>query len=85
MILVVYDITSPSRLRKVSKILEKYGIRVQNSTFELDREHQGEILVKLKKIINEEENDKLFVFRISHKDGDKIELAEDKDLWSFVV
>ncbi len=85
MILVVYDVTEAKRLRKVAKLLEKYGLRVQNSTFELDKEDKLDVLKKLKKIINEEEGDKLYIFRISQKNEEKIELAEDRNLWSFVV
>ena len=36
-ILLSYDIAdSPERLRKVAKIFENYGVRVQKSVFELD-------------------------------------------------
>ena len=36
-ILLSYDIAdSPERLRKVAKICENYGVRVQKSDFELD-------------------------------------------------
>ena len=34
--LVAYDIASPNRLRKVAKICESYGIRVEKSVFECD-------------------------------------------------
>lgn len=33
--IVFYDIRNPKRLRKVAKILESYGIRVQKSVFEM--------------------------------------------------
>ncbi len=32
---VLYDIRNPKRLRKVAKIMEYYGIRVQKSVFEI--------------------------------------------------
>ncbi|MBX3742541.1 MAG: CRISPR-associated endonuclease Cas2 [Akkermansiaceae bacterium] len=32
--LIVYDITAPRRLRRVAKVCEDYGIRVQKSIFE---------------------------------------------------
>jgi CRISPR-associated protein Cas2 len=32
--LVVYDITSPARLRRVAKVCEDFGTRVQKSVFE---------------------------------------------------
>lgn len=34
--LVAYDITSPKRLRRVAKICEDFGIRVEYSVFECD-------------------------------------------------
>ncbi len=85
MVLVVYDITDSKRLRKVSKLLEKYGLRAQNSTFELEEENYGEIINKLKKLINEEEEDKIFIFKISDKKDYKKELAKKRRLWDFVV
>lgn len=32
---ILYDIRDPKRLRKVAKIMESYGIRVQKSVFEV--------------------------------------------------
>jgi len=32
---VLYDIRNPKRLRKVAKIMESYGVRVQKSVFEV--------------------------------------------------
>ncbi|MFN3411977.1 MAG: CRISPR-associated endonuclease Cas2 [Exilispira sp.] len=32
---VLYDIRNPKRLKKVAKIMESYGIRVQKSVFEI--------------------------------------------------
>ena len=34
--LIAYDITDKKRLRKLSKLLESYGLRVQYSVFEAD-------------------------------------------------
>ncbi len=34
--LVVYDIADPKRLRRVAKVMEGYGVRVQKSVFECD-------------------------------------------------
>lgn len=45
--LIIYDITDNKRRRKVSKILEKYGIRIQFSAFECELNEQ-----KKKRIIN---------------------------------
>ncbi|HOK07846.1 MAG TPA: CRISPR-associated endonuclease Cas2 [Syntrophales bacterium] len=35
-VIVAYDISDPRRLRRVAKISEDYGTRVQKSIFELD-------------------------------------------------
>lgn len=34
--LIAYDIANPKRLRRVAKICEDYGIRVERSVFECD-------------------------------------------------
>jgi CRISPR-associated protein Cas2 len=44
---VAYDIADPKRLRKVAKILENYGLRVQYSFFECEME--SDILENMKK------------------------------------
>lgn len=33
-ILAVYDISDPRRLRRIAKLMEKFGVRVQKSVFE---------------------------------------------------
>ena len=62
-ILVVYDINfdddnGKNRLRKVAKLCEDYGIRVQNSVFELniDNTKYMELKNKLKKEIAEDKD-----------------------------
>lgn len=37
--LVCYDIRSPKRLRKVAKVCERYGIRLQRSCFQCDADN----------------------------------------------
>ncbi|HQJ72871.1 MAG TPA: CRISPR-associated endonuclease Cas2 [Spirochaetota bacterium] len=63
--LVCYDIADPRRLRKTAKTLEKSGIRVQYSFFELDvsADRLETLLGDLKKVIKPSE-DKLFVYPI---------------------
>ena len=34
--IVIYDISDPKRLRRIAKIMEDYGTRVQKSIFELE-------------------------------------------------
>lgn len=36
--LVCYDVASPKRLKKVAKVCESYGIRIQKSCFQADVE-----------------------------------------------
>ena len=50
--LLIYDISDRDRLRKVAKICEDYGIRVQASCFELDITNSDLILLK-KKLLTE--------------------------------
>ena len=54
MYLITYDISSPKRLRRVAKIMEKFGIRVQKSVFECYI--SNERLLTLKKLIRRELN-----------------------------
>lgn len=57
-VLVIYDISHPRRIQRVSKILLDYGIRVQKSIFELDVTSKQ--LAKIKKEVEieiEEEED----------------------------
>jgi len=55
---ISYDISDDSRRNSVSKILERYGTRVQFSLFEcnLDTEKLNELLQKLKEIIKSDED-----------------------------
>ena len=36
--LIAYDISDPRRLRRVAKVLERYGIRIEKSVFTCDLE-----------------------------------------------
>ena len=38
--IVAYDICCPNRLRKVAKICELYGVRIEKSVFECDLKHE---------------------------------------------
>jgi CRISPR-associated protein Cas2 len=55
--LVCYDIREPRRLRKVAKLLEGYGERMQYSVFRcrLTEKEKARMLWELGKIINEED------------------------------
>jgi CRISPR-associated protein Cas2 len=56
--LVAYDISNPSRLRKIAKTCEDFGIRVEYSVFECDLCHEdfGQLWTLLRNIIDEEED-----------------------------
>ena len=52
--LIVYDIDSSDidgqkRLRTIAKTCEQYGVRVQNSVFELEIDNRNLIILKSKK------------------------------------
>ncbi len=61
--LVCYDIADPKRLRRVAKVLEGYGSRLQLSVFEccLDRQRFAEAKTELAEILNHAEDQVLFV------------------------
>jgi CRISPR-associated protein Cas2 len=50
--LAIYDIADPRRLNQVAKILKDYGVRVQQSKFEIDVNEKG--FVELQARITEE-------------------------------
>lgn len=63
--LICYDICEPKRLQRIAKTLEKYGIRVQYSFFEVDisEEMLNEIVKALSAIAFLKE-DKIYVYPI---------------------
>lgn len=79
LMLITYDVntTTPDgakRLRQVAKLCEKYGIRVQNSVFEVLVD--GVQLVKLKACLKElidEEQDSVRLYRLGNSYEHKIE------------
>ena len=58
-----YDISNPKKLRKVAKILENYGMRIQKSFFQcdMDKDNMDELKNKLLKVINKRK-DSLFIY-----------------------
>ena len=63
--LVAYDIREPSRLRKVAKVCEDYGLRVEYSVFECDLTEElfMHMWSRLCDIIDEDD-DSLLAYRI---------------------
>jgi len=61
--LISYDICDPKRLRRVAKLLEGYGIRLQYSVFEcvLDELRLRELQAELHPILHHDEDQVLFV------------------------
>lgn len=61
--LVSYDVSNPRRLRKVARTLEGFGVRLQYSVFEcpLDPLRLEKLKTELKEILNEDEDQVLFV------------------------
>lgn len=82
MYLIVYDICDSKRLRNISKMLEDIGVRVQNSTFELDNSiidiNINSLYNKLKDICEDE--DKFFIY----KTKDKKDIQVSTENWDMV-
>ena len=80
--LIVYGISNIKRLRKVAKYLEKIAIRVQNSTFELDK---NIIDISIKKLLDDlkeycEPEDKIFIYKIKSKE----DMQQNTMFWEMV-
>lgn len=83
-IILTYDIDNTTdegkkRLRKIAKTCEKYGIRVQNSVFELELNYSDYILLKNK--LNEliTNNDSIRIYNLGNKTNNKIEILGKKE------
>lgn len=80
MILLTYDVnltteSGKKRLHKIAKLCEKYGIRVQNSVFEISVDNVQ--LIELKsKILNivDEEYDSVRIYKLSKKWSENLEI-----------
>lgn len=61
--LVCYDICHPRRLRRVAKLMEGYGVRLQFSVFEcaLDDKRLTRLKAEAEKLLHHEEDQILFV------------------------
>ena len=63
--LVAYDISNPKRLRKIAKICEDFGIRVEYSVFECDlKEEDFQRLMSDLRLWIEPEEDCILAYRI---------------------
>ncbi|MFU0789626.1 CRISPR-associated endonuclease Cas2 [Virgibacillus proomii] len=85
LVLVTYDVNTSSnggnkRLRKVSKVCQNYGQRVQNSVFEciVDDTQFTALKIKLKDLIDEEK-DSLRFYRLGNNYKTKVEHIGTKE------
>ncbi len=61
--LAVYDIANPRRLRRVAKVMETYGVRVQKSVFECNLSRSALGLMKeliMKELCEEEDTVRIY-------------------------
>ena len=79
LLLITYDVNTTTldgekRLRKVAKLFEKYGIRVQNSVFEVlvDGAQLVKLKAQLEKLIDQE-NDSVRFYKLGNSYEHKIE------------
>lgn len=80
MLIVTYDVdfsdkSGAKRLRKVAKVCEKYGVRVQNSVFEIMIDNAT--LIELKSRLNElidKEKDSVRIYNLGNKWNRKIDV-----------
>ena len=79
MVLITYDVDfsepkGAKRLRKVAKICEKYGVRVQNSVFEMivDPAQLVQVKFAIKQAIDED-MDSIRIYHLGSKWDNKIE------------
>ncbi|WP_342477077.1 CRISPR-associated endonuclease Cas2 [Paenibacillus sp. FSL H7-0350] len=89
LVLITYDVSTTSsagqsRLRRVAKVCQNYGQRVQNSVFEciVDAAQFTELKLKLKDIIDQKE-DSLRFYQLGNNYKNKVEhvgIKESLDL-----
>ena len=81
--LVCYDIRCPKRWRKVYKLLEGYGDKLQYSIFRcwLSQRTREKLRWELEKVLTAE--DDLLLIRLSHQCVKGLGLYNRPDVWSF--
>ena len=86
MVLITYDIAitkgGASRLRRVAKLCQNYGIRVQNSVFECIIDYQT--FLKLKALILKELNlnlDSVRFYQLGNSFKNNVEHFGTKETW----
>jgi len=78
----VTDLKGEKRLRSVAKVCEKYGVRVQNSVFELlvDPAQLSTLKARLQRIIDPKQ-DSIRLYRIGKSFESKIEIIGRSQLF----
>ena len=83
--LITYDIEDDKRRKKISDLLEGYGVRVNFSVFEfyLNKKELDEILKEAKKILDKK-NDSFRVYRLCERCvKNSFEVCKRKDVFEF--
>ena len=75
-IIVSYDISDDKRRRKVAKILEGHGYRVQFSVFECDLEdHQiKKLWIRLKPLVSTKKGESIRFYPLHADSADKVQV-----------
>lgn len=75
-IIISYDITSDKRRRKIAKILEGYGYRVQYSVFECDitKKQLTELKTRLRPLVNTKSNESIRIYPLHSDTVNKIHI-----------
>ena len=65
LLLIAYDIANQKRLRKVARLMQNYGVRVQRSVFEcsLSPQRAARLIEKVKPLLKPRE-DRIHIYRI---------------------
>lgn len=79
--LVCYDICSPKRLKKVAKVCERYGVRLQKSCFQADVEsnERYSMFIKEIKACMDTRNDSLIIYSVC-SDCERMVIAEGSNM-----
>lgn len=79
LLLITYDVNTASaagekRLRKVAKLCEKYGVRVQNSVFEVQVDAAQSVVLKARlRDLIDQEKDSVRIYKLGNSYEHKIE------------
>ena len=65
LVLIAYDVMDAKRLRRVARVMQSYGVRVQRSVFECRISHKllDELMKKISSVIKHRE-DRVHIYRL---------------------